>query len=132
MAHNLSPQTRVVADKYSCLGGPGDPLRYPDQPSIHEIRITLPKYAGDIANSPEALAASGVEYVAVVETAYDLFFAPGVTNSLHDDGIRVRRERFYADLFARGELVWSYSPSPNSHGFTDPELRLYRISGLRK
>jgi hypothetical protein len=44
----------------------------------------------------------------------------------------VRRQRFYVDLFARGELVWSYSPSPNSHSFTDPEVRLYRISRLKK
>ena len=84
-------------------------------------------FAADAAYGLDGLATVGVEYVAVAAPSYERFFVPGVRALMGQDEALARRQRFYADLFDRGELLWSSSPRPPTHAHVNPELRLYRV-----
>jgi prolipoprotein diacylglyceryltransferase len=128
VATRLPARAHVAADSYTGLGDAGDPWRFPGQSALtQEVRVSL-----IIADEGplERLADGDVEYVAVAEPAYARFFVPGIQAVGRPPEWLAERQRFYRDLFARGELVWSSAPDPPTHSYVDMELRLYRISQL--
>jgi hypothetical protein len=129
IALNIPQGSVVIEDRYVLSEGPGDPERFPNQA---ELRANIQRrfLAADAAPSLEAMEAGGVEYVAVAETNYDRFFEPGAHGLFPRESEFEQRRAFYADLFARGELIWYSKPSPPTHAYVNPELRLYRISGI--
>jgi hypothetical protein len=128
----LPADTRIVADKYTCLGDEGDHWRYPNQKPIGHVRLILRKYAGDAADSLQAMANSGVEYVAITESAYGPFFEVEQAELAVGEDVRKRRAKFYADIIARGELCWQRKAEHPTHSTTNPEIRVYRITGLAR
>jgi hypothetical protein len=95
------------------------------------VQVRGSGYAADLADSPEQLAAQGVQYVAVSSMDYERFFIRGVRSTPDHPGYVEHQRRFYESLFARGELVWSSAPSPAADAFLNPEIRVYRIAGLK-
>ena len=121
---NLPQGSDLIADRYTCLGGAGDLTRHPEQPDIRGIQLIAPKYAADAEGSFRSSGRVKMAYVAVVSTAFDRFFEGSLVSG---DRTCAQRHRFYKNLFEHGELLWSYNPTMDSSGYTDPEMRLYRI-----
>ncbi len=127
VAGHVDEQATILVEDFTVLEGAGDHWRYPEQSPI-PARIVKVHSAADRAPTLEQLKMSGVDYVAVAEPEYERYFRPGVRSvaSAGTDQVAQHR-RFYTDLFARAELVWSSVPAPPSHAYLDPELRVYRL-----
>jgi hypothetical protein len=127
VASHLDEQATILAEDFTVLEGKGDSWRYPMQSRIR-ARIIKVVSVADRAPTLEQLKVSGVDYVAVAEPRYERYFRPGV-HSVSSEGAAqvVQHKRLYQELFARAELVWSSVPSPPSHAYVNPELRLYRL-----
>jgi hypothetical protein len=126
VARHLAEHTAILAEDFTSLDGAGDPWRYPHQSRI-QARIVR---TGSVADAPtiDHLKAAGVDYVVVAEPKYERYFRPGVHSvSYARQEDVLRRQQFYNELFARAELVWSSIPSPPSHAYVNPELRVYRL-----
>lgn len=126
IAAQVPADARIVADGYTDLGRAGDPWRHPEQPRLMQ-RIDARMFAADAAWSIDELAATGVTHVAVAAPSYERFFVPGVRALAGQDETLLRRRRFYAELFQRGELLWHSVPQPPTHGHVNPSLHLYRL-----
>ena len=127
VACHVVDQETILAEDFTVLEGTGDNWRYPTQSRI-PARIIKMGSVADRAPTLEQLKMSGVDYVAVAEPKYEQYFRAGV-HSVSSEGADqiAQHRRFYADLFARAELVWSSVPSPPSHAYVNPELRVYRL-----
>ncbi|HWP40333.1 MAG TPA: hypothetical protein VNL70_05360 [Tepidisphaeraceae bacterium] len=131
VARNLPPDSRIVADGYTDLGGQGDPWRFPDQSRLRQ-RVTQLMFAADAAPSPADLANQGIDYVAVASFSFERFLMPGVEpipgyqrqQAFHQRG------EFYRKLFEHGQLVWKSVPCPSTNAYVNMELRVYRIDHL--
>jgi hypothetical protein len=130
IATNLPPGVMVVADNYTALATPGDPYRRPHQKPLRQQILRSSMYASDSAGTVEQLADQGIDYVAVASMTYERFFVPQIGGAPGSEALYARRRKFYDDLFARGELLWSSVPSPPTHSFTNQEVRVYRITKL--
>lgn len=128
VCHELPPGSTVIADAYALQEYDDDP-RLTESESKLPVRFKASFWAADLSDF-DALRDFGVDFVAVSEGAYGRFFDPRVRPSPNDTHFDARR-RFYEQLFARGELVWSSDPEPPTHAFVNPPLRLYRVSGAR-
>jgi 4-amino-4-deoxy-L-arabinose transferase-like glycosyltransferase len=124
VAHNLPADSAMLADQYALP-------KYDDDPHLAEDERELPIklysnfWAADYGEL-QSLPGLGFNYVAVSELAYWRFFDPEVLPAPNDWHYAARR-RFYEQLFATGELVWSSTPDPPSFSFVNPALRLYRL-----
>ncbi len=126
-ALHLGEQTAILAEDYTALDGVGDPWRFPRQSRI-QAQIVRTGSVSDRAPTIDHLKTAGVDYVVVAEPKYERYFRAGIHSVSHarqED--LLRRQRFYNELFARAELVWSSVPSPPSHAYVNPELRVYRV-----
>jgi len=128
VARNMPAGVKIAEDGNVVLNGHGDTERFPQQPAM-QAQIIDKKLAADAASTVDALAASGVEYVAVADSNYERYLMPGVHGLFPKENDLARRRRFYEELFARGRLVWSSRPTIPTHSFVNPEIRLYRITG---
>jgi hypothetical protein len=127
VASHVGEQATILAEDFTVLEGAGDSRRYPIQSRI-PARVIRVASVPDLAPTLEQLKISGVDYVAVAEPKYERYFRPGVHSVSSEGADQVaQHQRFYADLFARAELVWSSVPSPPSHDYVNPELRVYRL-----
>jgi hypothetical protein len=124
VAHNLPPDTVMLADQYALPNYDDDPHLAEDERKL-PIRLYSDFWAADYAEL-RSLPVLGVDYVAVSELAYGRFFDPEVLPAPNDSHYTARR-RFYEQLFATGELVWSSDPDPPNFSFVNPSLRLYRL-----
>jgi hypothetical protein len=131
VAKNLPSSAMIAADSYTSLGFDGDPVRFPKQPSKpHRVQQIF--FAPQLGSSAEQLAASGYTHVAVSRANYHRYFEPGV------EGLPGYEHQFrefrncYAELFARGYLEWASVPKPSTNAYVNNEIRLYRISHLRR
>jgi hypothetical protein len=127
VALHLGEQTAILAEDFTSLGGAGDPWRYPDQSRI-QARIVKTGSVADRAQTIDHLKTAGVDYVVVAEPKYERYFRPSIHSvSYARQEDLLRRQWFYRELFARAELVWSSVPSPPSHAYVNPELRVYGV-----
>ena len=127
IASHLDEKATILVEDFTVLGGTGDSWRYPMQSTIR-ARIVKATSMADRAPTLEQLKTSGVDYVAVAEPRYERYFRRGVHSMSSEGAAQVaQHKRLYKDLFARAQLVWSSVPSPPSHAYLDPELRLYRL-----
>jgi hypothetical protein len=123
----LGEQTTILAEDYTALDGVGDPWRFPHQSRI-QVQILRTGSVADRAPTMDHLKTAGVDYVVVAEPKYERYFRPGIHSvSYARQEDLLHRQRFYSELFARAELVWSSVPSPPSHAYVNPELRVYRV-----
>lgn len=130
VAENVPPGSTILAERMTSLVHNGDARRHPDQPAAeagHRIQM-VPRASA--YRSATRIAVQGYDYVAVAGPTFERYYIPGVYDPGRADRVPEQR-RFYDDLFARGELVWSYHPDPETHASHNPELRVYRISQLR-
>jgi hypothetical protein len=131
VARNLPPDSRIVADGYTDLGGQGDPWRFPGQSRLRQ-RVTQLMFAADAAPTPADLANQGVQYVAVASLSFERFLMPGVEPipGYQRQQAFYQRSQFYRKLFEHGQLVWKSVPSPSTNAYVNMELRVYRIDHL--
>lgn len=128
VAHELPSDSVIVSDSYALPG-------YDDDPHLtgNEHRLPMKLYdhfwAADYADL-QSLPGLGSSYVAVSELAYGRFFDPEVVPAPHDLRYATRR-RFYEQLFASGQLLWSSDPDPPNFSFVNPAVRLYRLPAKR-
>jgi hypothetical protein len=124
---SLGEQTAVLVEDYTALDGIGDPWRFPRQSQI-QAQIVRTGSVADHAPTIDRLKMTGIDYVVVAEPKYERYFRVGIHSvSNAGQGDLLRRQHFYSELFARAELVWSSVPSPPSHAYVNPELRVYRL-----
>jgi hypothetical protein len=127
VALHLGEQTAILAEDYTALDGVGDPWRFPRQSRI-QAQIVRTGSLSDRAPTIDHLKTAGVDYVVVAEPKYERYFRPSIHSvSYARQEDLLRRQRFYSELFSRAELVWSSVPSPPSHAYVNPELRVYRV-----
>jgi hypothetical protein len=127
VALHLGEQTEILAEDYTALDGVGDPWRFPRQSRI-QAQIVRTGSVSDRAPTIDHLKTAGVDYVVVAAPKYERYFRPSIHSvSYTRQEDLLRRQRFYSELFSRAELVWSSVPSPPSHAYVNPELRVYRV-----
>ncbi|MGA7260484.1 MAG: hypothetical protein WBX30_06270 [Stellaceae bacterium] len=127
-ARNLPVEATILVEDYTALDGPGDPWRHPDQATI-QARVLRARSAADLGKSIGQLKAAGIDYVVVAEPRYERYFRPAIHGgSFGQPEDLTEHQRFYRELFAGADLVWSSAPSPASHAYLDPQLRAYRLS----
>lgn len=124
----LPPGARVVADHYAVFRGWGVPgegawwSRRRDQ----RLRLEALTFAAD-AGDLDALRRRGVQYVAISGLAFERFLDRDVRPAHGDDATFNHRRNFYTTLLAETP-VWSAIPARPTRAFTNPDLRLYRLT----
>lgn len=73
------------------------------------------------------LRRKGVTHLALTEIDYARYFDPYTRARPRKEQPFARGREFFADVFARGELLWESRPDPDTHSFVNPEVRLYRL-----
>jgi len=128
MAANLRAGDRVAADTYAgrfwAFGGEqtltiGPLIRMDAAASVADLR-------GNLAD----LRAAGYTHVAVCAAAFERYFNPELMPLPEQTSDFRRRQAFYRELFDRGQLVWQSEPELDTMAYTNPPLRLYRLSEL--
>jgi hypothetical protein len=128
VARNLGNVTTLLVEDFTVLDGAGDPWRHPDQSRI-QARILRAGSIADRALTIDQLRMAGIDYVVVAEPKYERYFRPGtraVLAAQQEDFMQ--HQRLYRELFAHTKLVWASKPSPPSHAYVNPELRVYHLS----
>jgi hypothetical protein len=130
LAANVKPGELIVSDWYAGLTNDGDPWRFPEQ-SNKWLRVWTNGYAG--SRGPIGrLWQDGVRYVVVCEPSYERFLFPEVRAVPGRETWLARQQAFYRGLDTSADLVWSYEPSPPSHAYVDPPIRVYRVRPTEK
>jgi hypothetical protein len=127
---NLPPDAVVVQDGFIDLDGPLDPrLGVRERPQFLIYGSTTYEEGPASGAGPLGdLARMGVEYVAVTDFCFGRYFDPNIRPTKDAAAAFEYRRRWYEELFARHELVWSSAPAHPAYGhFNNPELRLYRL-----
>lgn len=125
IAANLPPDAVVLQDQRIML----DRWRAP-APSGSALtqRIDSGQFASDVC-SLDGAAACGVSYVAICDTIYARHFDPRVGYSEAWRDRMLAALEFYSRLLSgEHELVWASTPDEPTQSFTNPEVRLYRLS----
>ena len=125
IAQNVPRGFAIAADAYAIQEHDDDP-RLAESERQLPVRLTISYWVADLGDY-DALRATGVDLIAVSESAFGRFFDSYVWPSPNDTQHQ-RRRRFYEQLFAQGELVWASDPDLPTYSFINPELRLYRVS----
>jgi len=125
---NAPRGSTVVADGYAGLTAPPYDLQ-PDGLDAH-VNVYAQMFAPDFG-STEALAAGGVDYVAIADIAYSRFFNPHAKPAEGEADAFDRRRAWYAKLLRDGQPVWASEPdypmSGPMSGFTNPRIRVYKV-----
>mgnify|MGYP001175358245 FL=1 len=131
LAENVPAGTRVVAENYAGLNGPGD--HRDGQRADVTVRV-YPFFSAPQAGSIDQLRRRGIEYVIICDIAYARFFAPQSRDVDRErDRGRVERHReWYTELETNHELVWSAEPKHNMNAFTNPVIKVYRLVDSRQ
>jgi len=126
---HVPPESAILQDRYAGLSDPVLRYKTPSQPYLDAWVITR-HYAVDYG-SVDDMRAAGVEYVAVCERAYGRFFGPARRFGSDETRARFERRRArYAELFARGELVFEAGRSLVTGVAVNPVVRVYRLPGV--
>jgi hypothetical protein len=125
IADNLPAGSLVVADRHVGLQRNDDP-RIPESERRLPIIIRVNFWVADFGDL-NFIRRSGADYVAVNETAYRRLFNPDIHPVPSEADRYNARRRFYEQLFAEGELIWSSTPAPPTYSPVNPALRFYRL-----
>ena len=126
VTQNVPRGSLILADRYTALQFEDD-SRTPERLRDLGVRVETKNWAADFGEL-QSLQVLGANYVAVSAKAYGRFFDPDIRPLAIDSRYQARR-RFYEELFAKHELVWSSTPSVPTYSFVNPPLRLYRLHG---
>ena len=96
--------------------------RLPVQPLLPQ-RVVETKLAADLAATPQALAAAGINYLVISDSDWGIFFRKAAGGHLSPE---LRRKRaFYETLFKDYQPVWQ---RPRDTGiYLHPGLEIYRL-----
>lgn len=125
VADNLPAGSLVLADRQVGLQRNDDP-RIPESERRLPVLLRVTFWVADFGDL-NFIRGSGADYVAVNETAYNRLFDPDIHPIPSEVGRCNARRRFYEQLFAEGELIWSSTPHPPTYSSVNPALRLYRL-----
>jgi hypothetical protein len=110
MQANLPPGSRVVQDLKVDL-----PSEIPTNKGKGEpIHVVGSVYAADVAGSIEEARQKGFAYAAVCERSYATLWNPRVRPREDAVDRHNRRKAFYEALRRDGQLLWDFTPPPNS------------------
>lgn len=126
---NLTASDYVVEDLYCAMPD----QRYAIQTELFgkwEPRIRMKRYAAEFGTLAE-LRDMGVTHIAVCNYSYDRFINDKGLVPTHDDPKMLARvehcQRFYTELFNRGDVVWAHEPRYKLPGLTSPTLVIFRL-----
>ena len=125
IAHNVPPGSVILAERHAALQRSDDP-RIPESERRLPVILRIKFWVVDFGD-PQFMRLSGADYVAVTERAYSRFFDPDIHPGTSEVSRYNARRRFYEQLFAKGELIWSSTPAPPTYSPVNPALRLYRL-----
>ena len=126
----VPPESALLQDRYAGLPDPSEGYSTPEQPYLPQMVVTK-HYAVDYGAYDE-LVARGIEYVAVCDRITHRFFAN--TRRFGSEETRQKFERRrdrYAEIFARGTLVFEAGTSRIPGAPVNPIVRVYRIAPNR-
>jgi hypothetical protein len=118
----------ILQDRYSGLPDPSEGYFTPEQPYLPQMIVTK-HYAVDYGTYDE-LVARGIGWVAVCDRITHRFFTN--TRRFGDEATRAKFERRrdrYAEIFARGQLVFQAGHSLIPGAPVNPVVSVYRIGG---
>jgi hypothetical protein len=122
----IPAESVVLQDRYAGLPDPSEGYSTPQQPFLPQLVLTR-HYAVDLGTLDE-VRARGVEYVAVCERIYERFAADDRRFDSAATRERFERRRAgYAELFAKGTLVFEAGASRIAGAPVNPVVRVYRI-----
>lgn len=127
IAANVPANAVIVAETYAGLTYPSDPRPGQVSPEITH-RIISNFFAPELGSIERLRRAHRAEYVVICDLAYRRFLHPQVRPTpAHPKRLEVYRE-WYERLQREHELIWQSTPKYNMHAFTNPEIRVYRLS----
>lgn len=120
---NIPPNARVFADYYAGL-------TFPDSQFARSRRDVLVRTAFILPQMPgfEYQVGRFDAYYVICDLSYKRYFEPSVRPAPgHEDG-SARAKAFYSRLLYQSTPVWVSSPARNMYAFTNPEIRVYRLT----
>jgi 4-amino-4-deoxy-L-arabinose transferase-like glycosyltransferase len=125
IAENLPPDAVVLQDQRIML----DRWRAPaPNGSALTQRIDSGQFASDVCSLDQA-AAAGVTHVAICDIIYPRHFDRQLEYSEASRDRMLAAREFYSRLLSgEHELVWASVPDEPTRSFTNPEVRLYRLT----
>lgn len=124
---NLPPGTRMVVDNYTGLSDRAGDHREGRQVTDLGIWVRGHMFAPD-AGPLKQLRRDRIAYVAVCDIAYARFFNPHARDVPGREDRLATYRQWYEALDRDHELVWSSIPDHNLHAFTNPEIKVYRLT----
>jgi hypothetical protein len=122
----VPPESEILQDRYAGLPDPSEGYATPEQPYLPQLIVTK-HYAVDYGTYDE-LVARGIEYVAVCDRITHRFFTNTRRFGSEETRLKFERRRDrYAEIFARGELVFEAGTSRIPGAPVNPIVRVYRI-----
>jgi hypothetical protein len=122
----VPPEGAILQDRYAGLPDPSEGYFTPEQPYLPQMIVTK-HYAVDYGTYDE-LVARGIGWVAVCDRITHRFFTN--TRRFGSEETRRKFERRrdrYAEIFARGRLVFEAGSSRIPGAPVNPIVRVYRI-----
>src|SRR5581483_7126654 len=116
LAQNVPAGSTIAADAFAIVEPDDDP-RLSETERQLPVKLTIGFWAADLGAYDTLREIT--DYIAVSETSYGRFFDPHVRSATNDTHYEACH-RFYEQLFARGELVWSSDPHPPTYSFINP------------
>jgi hypothetical protein len=123
------PEEGLIAqDWYVALPAEVEVIR--DETRYH-VPVRSKMFVGDL-NKLRKARKTGYTHVAVCDLSYSRFFDRDVypadtANARHIYSVR---RGFYRQLFEEGQLLWERVPPRRMEGFTNPEIRFYRLPDI--
>ena len=120
---NVPPNAEIAGENRADLPVPRRKERLAVQPLLSQ-RIVETKYAADLGASPADLAAKGIDYIAISESDYGIFFRKAAEGHLAPE--LQRKRAFYETLFHDYQPLWERSRGTGI--YLHPGLRVYRLT----
>jgi hypothetical protein len=120
---NIPPGATIAGEDRADLPTPDRPERLAVQPLLPQRIIQAKRYAADLADTPEALAAKGIDYLVISDSDYGVFFRKAAAGHLSPSFQQKRA--FYETLFKDYKPLWSRDRGTGI--YLHPGLQIYRV-----
>jgi 4-amino-4-deoxy-L-arabinose transferase-like glycosyltransferase len=120
---NVPANATIAGEDRADLPTADRPERLAVQPLLSQRVVQAKRYMADLADTPEALAATGVDYIVISESDYGVFFRKAAGGHLSESFQKKRA--FYDSLFKDYKPLWARERGTGI--YLHPGLMVYRI-----
>jgi hypothetical protein len=124
---NVPADAVIAAEPRADLPVPRRPERLAVRPLLPQ-RVIETKYAADLGDTPEALAAKRIDYIVISESDYGIFRRKAAKTHLTPE--MQRKSEFYEVLFREYQPVWQRARGTGI--YLHPGLQVYRLTASGK